>query len=141
MFKRTERSGTLTRLKELDKSVLLGNLRTFWCKFMQAIEKNFQKNANDLRMFEDVIGCKWSLSVIDLIRNGILRPGAMEREIPGLTRKVLNERLQKLIRYGIIEKQVFPVSPPKVEYSLTAFGYKFVTILDEIAKLEGEIRK
>jgi len=89
-------------------------------------------------MFEDVIGCKWSLTVIHLLRDGTSRPGAMERAVPGLTRKVLNERLQKLIRYGIINKQVFPVSPPKVEYTLTVFGNRFSGILDEIEKLESE---
>ena len=46
------------------------------------------------RMVEDVIGCKWSMAVLGLVRNGIYRPGAMERELPGLTTKVLNERLR-----------------------------------------------
>ena len=47
-------------------------------------------------MVEDIVGCKWSLAVIDLVRRGICRPGAMEHAIDGLSAKVLNERLRKL---------------------------------------------
>tara|TARA_B110000483_G_scaffold183625_1_gene217213 strand:+ start:390 stop:572 length:183 start_codon:yes stop_codon:yes gene_type:complete len=43
-------------------------------------------------MVENVIKCKWSLTVFRLVREGINRPGAIERAVPGLTTKVLNER-------------------------------------------------
>jgi DNA-binding HxlR family transcriptional regulator len=90
------------------------------------------------RMVEDVIGCKWSMAVLGLVRNGIYRPGAMERELPGLTTKVLNERLRKFMRFGVLERCVFPETPPRVEYKLSSFGARFVTILDMIEQLEGE---
>lgn len=90
-------------------------------------------------MVENIVGCKWSLSVVEMIRNGINRPGRMEREVDGLTTKVLNERLRKLVRYGIAEKTVFPESPPRVEYNLTSFGLKFIGILDAINRLELEV--
>ncbi len=90
------------------------------------------------RMLEDVVGCKWSISVLSLIRQGINRPGAMERKIDGLTTKVLNERLRKLVNYQIIEREVFAEVPPHVEYHLTAFGEKFIGILDAIQTLENE---
>ena len=35
------------------------------------------------QMFENVVGCKWSLTVIDLVRRGVNRPGAMEHAIDG----------------------------------------------------------
>lgn len=87
-------------------------------------------------MMEDILGCKWSLTVLGLIRGGVHRPGAMEHAVEGLSAKVLNERLRKLIRYGIAEKRVFAEVPPRVEYRLTGFGTKFGTVLDEIEKLE-----
>lgn len=90
-------------------------------------------------MVENIVGCKWSLTVIDLIKNGINRPGAMQREIEGLTTKVLNERLRKLVRFGIAEKTIFPEIPPRVEYNLTEFGEKFIKILEAIEELEEEI--
>ena len=91
------------------------------------------------RMIEDVVGCKWSLSVINMVRQGVNRPGAMVREQDGLTTKVLNERLNKLKRYGVLEKEIFPEVPPRVEYRLTEFGVSFTGILDAIDALEASL--
>jgi DNA-binding HxlR family transcriptional regulator len=92
-------------------------------------------------MFESCIGCKWTLHVLGQIRRGVRRPGAIERSAPGLTAKVLGERLNKLQRFGIIERQSFPEIPPRVEYSLTPFGQKFVKVLDQIEALKTEIAR
>ena len=91
-------------------------------------------------MVEDIIGCKWSLSVLGLIASGVNRPGAMQRRVAGLTAKVLNERLRKLLRFGIIERHVFAEVPPRVEYTLTAFGRRFDGVLKEIAALDAAQR-
>lgn len=90
------------------------------------------------QMVESVVGCKWSLTVIDLVRNGVHRPGKMEHAIEGLSAKVLNERLRKLQHFGVIEKQFFAETPPHVEYHLTQFGLRFAAILDAIATLQHE---
>lgn len=105
------------------------------------MESSMQQNANTerppvARMMENLLGCKWSLAVIDLVRRGIDRPGEMTRSVEGLTTKVLNERLRKLVRFGIFEKESFPEIPPRVEYRLTEFGEKFIEILDRIEELE-----
>ena len=88
-------------------------------------------------MVEDIVGCKWSLTVLGLIACGVQRPGAMQRRVPGLTAKVLNERLRKLLRFGIIEREIFAEVPPRVEYRLTAFGRRFDGVLKEIAALDA----
>jgi DNA-binding HxlR family transcriptional regulator len=88
-------------------------------------------------MVEDIVGCKWSLTVLGLIAAGVHRPGAMQRRVPGLTAKVLNERLRKLLRFGIIERQIFAEVPPRVEYRLTTFGRRFDGVLKEIAALDS----
>jgi DNA-binding HxlR family transcriptional regulator len=90
-------------------------------------------------MMESIVGCKWSLRVLALVREGVHRPGAMEHAVEGLTAKVLNERLKKLSRYGILEKTVFAESPPRVEYRLTAFGQRFSALLDQIEQLEQSL--
>jgi DNA-binding HxlR family transcriptional regulator len=89
-------------------------------------------------MVEDIIGCKWSLTVLALVRQGVRRPGAMEHAIDGLSAKVLNERLRKLTRFGILEKRTYAEIPPRVEYRLTPFGNRFGSILDQIEALEKE---
>jgi DNA-binding HxlR family transcriptional regulator len=85
---------------------------------------------------EHTLGCKWMLEVLRLIRQDINRPGAMTRATEGLTTKVLNERLVDLVNFGIVEKVAYPEIPPRVEYKLTAFGSRFVEILDLIDDLE-----
>ena len=62
-------------------------------------------------IFEKCLGCKWTLHVLGQVRQGVLRPGALERSAAGLTAKVLNERLVKLTRYGILEKHSYPEIP------------------------------
>jgi DNA-binding HxlR family transcriptional regulator len=90
-------------------------------------------------MVEDIVGCKWSLCVLDLVSRGVSRPGAMQRSIAGLSTKVLNERLRKLLRYGLIERQVFAEVPPHVEYRLTALGKRFERVLAQIAELDRSL--
>lgn len=89
------------------------------------------------RMIEDIVGCKWSVSVLGLVSSGVARPGAMQRSIEGLSPKVLNERLRKLLRYGIIEREVFAEVPPHVEYRLTKFGRRFEQLMQQIEALQA----
>jgi DNA-binding HxlR family transcriptional regulator len=90
-------------------------------------------------MVEDIVGCKWSMTVLDMIDKGVNRPGAMVREQDGLTTKVLNERLRKLMKYQVIAKIEHPEVPPRVEYNYTEFGKKFLDIVKAIRKLDEEI--
>ena len=100
-----------------------------------------EKKINVESMVEDIVGCKWSISILDLLDKGINRPGAMTREVDGLTTKVLNERLRKLLRYKIVVKKEYEEIPPRVEYILTDFGFKFLKIVNEIRTLEKEIQQ
>ncbi len=92
-------------------------------------------------MVEDVLGCKWTLRVIGEIRSGVQRPGALERQIRGISTKVLNERLRKLVRFGVIERRAYAELPPRVEYRLTPFGRRFARVLDAVDQLESEIAR
>lgn len=89
-------------------------------------------------IFEQCVGCKWTLHVLAQIRQGVNRPGQLERTAEGLTTKVLNERLVKLIRFKLIEKHRYAELPPRVEYKLTDFGQRFLAILDQIDSLQHE---
>lgn len=87
-------------------------------------------------MLESCLGCKWTLYVLGKVRRGVTRPGEMVRSTPGLSKKVLNERLSKLQRFGILDRTSFPEIPPRVEYSLTDFGKEFLGLLDQIEALD-----
>lgn len=88
---------------------------------------------------EAVFGCKWSLRILGLIRKGICRPGAIERELEGLTTKVQNYYFRRMVLLGILERIVYPEVPPHVEYRLTDFGLRFMPILDSIEELQHEL--
>ncbi|MCW4446587.1 helix-turn-helix transcriptional regulator [Vibrio splendidus] len=91
------------------------------------------------RMVETIYGCKWSLTVYQLLANGINRPGEMVRSVEGLSTKVLNECLKRNVEFGILDKQMFNELPPRVEYQVTPFGEKFLLILDQLENLQNEI--
>ncbi|WP_434951450.1 winged helix-turn-helix transcriptional regulator [Shewanella sp. HL-SH4] len=109
---------------------------------MKTNEKKYLKKSapeRSARMVETIYGCKWSLTVYQLLSDGINRPGAMVRSVDGLTTKVLNTCLQKNTKFGILKRVTFNEVPPRVEYNVTAFGEKFIRILDELEKLQVEI--
>ncbi len=93
------------------------------------------------RHLEEVVGCKWSVSVLMAIADGVARPGGLERHVEGISKKILSERLRKLTSYGLLDKQVFPEVPPRTVYSLTANGHKLIDIIAQIKALDGEMAR
>jgi len=91
------------------------------------------------RLLEDVIGCRWTISVLRAVSDGIKRPGALERHIQGISAKVLSDRLKHFHRAGILERVQYPEIPPRVEYRLTPFGRKFSRLLKEAERLQKEL--
>ena len=109
---------------------------------MTGNEKNISRVSapeRTARMVEAIYGCKWSLTVYRLLANGVNRPGEMVRSVDGLTTKVLNDCLRKNLDFGIINRVAYHEIPPRVEYEITAFGRKFIRILDQIESLQREI--
>ena len=82
--------------------------------------------------FEDVVGCKWSAAVIAAVSQGVQRPGALERFIPGISTKVLNERLRRLVSFGLLSRKEFEGLPPRVDYSLTPTGRRLARTLKQL---------
>ncbi|ROS01743.1 HxlR family transcriptional regulator [Sinobacterium caligoides] len=106
---------------------------------MKNNEKLFSRRSapeRSARMVETICGCKWSLTVYQLLKHEINRPGEMVRSVEGLTTKVLNNCLRHNTEYGIIERHAFNEVPPRVEYRFTDFGRKFVAILDQLEELQ-----
>lgn len=91
-------------------------------------------------LLEDVLGCKWSVRLIGIIASDATRPSELLRACPGLSAKVMNERLRKLVRYDIVRRDVFGQKPPvEVVYSLTSFGQRFTSLLDEVQRLQDDL--
>lgn len=90
-------------------------------------------------LLEEVIGCRWTISVLSAVAKGVRRPGALERHIDGISAKVLADRLRHFTHAGIFERIQFPEIQPRVEYRLTPFGRKFMRLLREVDKLQAEL--
>jgi DNA-binding HxlR family transcriptional regulator len=90
-------------------------------------------------LLEDVLGCRWTVSVLRAVGRGVCRPGALERHIEGISTKVLSDRLRHFTRAGLFERTQFPEIPPRVEYRLTPFGRKFLRLVREVEKLQAEL--
>lgn len=90
---------------------------------------------------EQVVGCKWSVSVLQAVRHGTHRPGALEKAIGGISTKVLSERLRKLTQYGLLNKESFPEIPPRTEYRLTDAGLKLTDIIEQIRALDADLTR
>jgi DNA-binding HxlR family transcriptional regulator len=70
----------------------------------------------------DVIGGKWKVLILWQSRGGPRRFGELKRLVPGITEKMLIQQLRQMEADGIVRRKVYHEVPPRVEYSLTAFG-------------------
>ena len=93
------------------------------------------------RLLEDVLGCRWTISVLRAVSSGVRRPGALERYIDGISTKVLGDRLKQFTKAGLFERVVYPEIPPRVEYRLSDFGKKFLRLLKEAERLQAELNE
>jgi len=94
-------------------------------------------------MVESIVGCKWSVRILQLLSaEDHRRPSALLRACPGLSTKVMNERLRKMTGFGIVQRTVFGEKPPvEVEYRLTALGFRFVGILEEVRRVQEAVNQ
>ena len=78
-----------------------------------------------------IIGGKWKMLVLwHLGREGTKRFGELKNLMPGITQRMLVNQLRELEDHLIVHREVYPVVPPKVEYSLTEQGRTLMPILD-----------
>ncbi|PLR79272.1 HxlR family transcriptional regulator [Bacillus sp. V3-13] len=80
-----------------------------------------------------VIGGKWKMLILwHLGKEGTKRFGELKALIPGITQRMLVNQLRELEEDLIVNRKVYPIVPPKVEYSLTEEGRSLMPILDSM---------
>jgi DNA-binding HxlR family transcriptional regulator len=77
----------------------------------------------------DLIADKWTVLIIHSIGNGTLRHNEILRELEDISQKVLTQGLRKLERNGLVTRKIYPVVPPRVDYTLTPLGRSLVSVL------------
>ena len=77
----------------------------------------------------DLIGGKYKALILWHLSSGALRYSQLRDLLTGITPKMLTQQLRELETDRLINRQVYPVVPPKVEYSLTSTGESLLPIL------------
>jgi len=77
-----------------------------------------------------LIGGKYKSLILWKLTGGTLRFSQLRKEVPAATPKMLTQQLRELETDGLIQREVFPVVPPKVEYSLTELGRSIKPVLE-----------
>ncbi|ATQ35214.1 transcriptional regulator [Mesoplasma entomophilum] len=80
------------------------------------------------------IKSKWVILIIRELSFGTCRFNELEKRISGISQKVLTSNLRFLEENNLIKRKVYPVVPPKVEYSLTDLGESLKPILDQMSE-------
>ncbi len=91
-----------------------------------------------LDLIGEVLYGKWKIRLLWFINEGHQRPSELQRKIPDATRRVLNIQLNELEAHDLVTKKIYPVVPPKVEYSLTEFGKTLIPVLSVLGQWADE---
>jgi DNA-binding HxlR family transcriptional regulator len=78
--------------------------------------------ARQIRRTMAMVGDKWSLMAVQLLREGPMRFSRLKREMTGVSQRMLSRSLRHLEREGLVTRTVYPTNPPTVEYALTPAG-------------------
>jgi DNA-binding HxlR family transcriptional regulator len=73
----------------------------------------------------ELFSVKWTSVVLHALHDlhgGACRTGALQRSLPGISKKMLTQTLREMERDGLLSRRVYQVVPPRVEYSLTPLG-------------------
>ena len=88
----------------------------------------------------DVLAGKWKILILWYLRIETKRYSELKKLLPRVTQKMLIQKLRELEEDGLVQREVYPVVPPKVEYSLTEYGKTLEPILKMLYKW-GDIHK
>jgi DNA-binding HxlR family transcriptional regulator len=80
----------------------------------------------------ELIGRRWSGAILQVMRGDVARFSDIAAAIPGLSDRMLSERLKELEAEGLIERFVYPETPVRVEYRLTPAGLALGSVLDAV---------
>lgn len=81
-----------------------------------------------------LIGGKWKLLILRNLKNRPWRFNELQRDLEGISQKVLTDSLRQMMEDGLIYRQDYRELPPRVEYSLTGLGKEMLPIIDALAE-------
>ncbi|MEL7123136.1 MAG: helix-turn-helix domain-containing protein [Bacteroidota bacterium] len=85
---------------------------------------------NPVEYTMDKLGGTWKMPILWRLQNKIYRYSELKRSIPHISDKMLTSQLRELEKDGFIHRKVYPVVPPKTEYSITKKGMEAIPIVE-----------
>ncbi len=82
-----------------------------------------------LELALELIGGKWKPMMLYHLKNGPMRASELQKRLNNISNKMFTQTARELEHDGLIHREVFPVSPPKVEYSLTSMGESVIPLI------------
>ena len=101
-------------------------------------QHNNQEYYCSLELTMDIIGGKWKSMMLFHLKDGTMRSGELQKTLQGIANRMFTLTARELEQDGMIERIVYPVVPPKVEYKLTKKGESILPIILQMAQW-GEI--
>ena len=87
---------------------------------------------NSVEFVMERIGGTWKMPILWRLRERTMRYGELKKSMPKVTHKMLTMSLRELEADGFVLRVVFPVVPPKVEYSLTDRGKRSIKVVADL---------
>lgn len=84
---------------------------------------------------------KWKVLIFRELLNGTKRFSELKRALSPITQKMLTQNLREMEEDGLVNRKVYPVVPPKVEYSLTDLGKTLSPVIDAMKAWGTEYQK
>ena len=100
---------------------------------MKDVAKNVPQLCTRFHYASELIGRRWNGAIIFMLLKQTCRFATLRDGIPGITDRMLSERLQELEEEGLVERRVVPETPVRVEYSLTKKAKALAEAVDSIA--------
>lgn len=85
-----------------------------------------------IRQVLDRVGDKWSMLIIAVLESGPLRYTDLQRQIPGISQRMLTHTLRQLTEDGLITRTAYAEVPPRVEYALAPLGRGLIDIVKQL---------
>jgi len=95
--------------------------------------KDFTPNGCPVIYCLNIIGGKWKPVIIHQLRRECNRYSMLQRAIPDISKQTLTNQLRELEADGVIERIIYAVIPPRVEYKISTFGESLLPIIDSMA--------